>query len=132
MLRGRATSQAPRANTGASALHSRAKPSRRGSTQNCSAQPSTALPAAPTSSCQTSRRGLRAVEDSAETIAAVSTQVPPLGQALAIQKAPRARISRALRIPATAAAMPLARGVKPPCHCSRAWWWSSSEAWVSA
>ncbi|MCY1460185.1 hypothetical protein D9M71_777210 [compost metagenome] len=132
MLRGRATSQAPRANTGARAQHSRAKPSSQGSTQNCSRPPSTALPSAPISSLSAWWRGLGAPATSPATIAAVSTQVPPLGQAVAIQKAPRPSTSSALRIPVTAAARPLARGVKLSCHCSRAWRWTRSEAWVSA
>ncbi|MCY1510667.1 hypothetical protein D9M68_450550 [compost metagenome] len=129
---GRASIQAPRATTGASAQQSSAKPSITGNTRKVMKMPRQAPAEAPRVICNDRRRGLDEDDARAETMPMVMAKVPPLGQAVAIQNTLSSRISRLLRTPATAAATALARGRKFSFHCSRAWWSSSRDAWVWA
>ena len=83
-MRGRAQSQAPRANTGASAQQSRTKPSTQGSTRKVSSTPRQAPPRAPQPICQDSRRGFDELAASAGDDAAKlrAQYLPPAGNAL--------------------------------------------------
>src|SRR5437870_2577784 len=100
----------PSSRNGVSAAHSNGKPSMVGNTPYTASIPISVAASVPAAIWNTVRFGLGEDDASAHTAAAFSVSVEPLGQAVAIQNAPSAIITRAARRPATPAAIALVFG----------------------
>jgi hypothetical protein len=100
----------PSSRNGVSAAHSNGKPSMCGYTPYTAIMPITEATSVPAAIWNAVRFGFGDDDASAQTAAASSVKVAPLGHAVAIQNAPSTIMTMAARKPATPAAIALVFG----------------------